>query len=146
MEEVDDLEVSDAATHGEEEARSSSPLDLVLPLRGARDIRSLAYDTKERLIYWIDNGSKRKAGSNGNKVTVKRSNENGTLVESHVFLLGEDAGIDTRPIDIAIDSYSRLLIWSCQLHNVINITRLDFGVKPEDYVEDEIIDAEYEVK
>ena len=32
-----------------------------------------------------------------------------------------------RPYDIAIDHYSRLMFWSCEGHDVINITRLDYG-------------------
>ena len=37
-----------------------------------------------------------------------------------------------RPYDIAIDAYSRLMFWSCEGHDVINITRLDYGGNFED--------------
>ena len=42
--------------------------------------------------------------------------------------LGGGSVSEMRPYDIAVDPYSRLLFWSDEGHDVINITRLDFGL------------------
>ena len=49
--------------------------DLVLSIKGARDIRSLSYDSVTKTIYWIDYGSKKHA-----KISINRAYDNGTLV------------------------------------------------------------------
>ena len=107
--------------------KSDHDYDLVLPVRGARDIRSMAFDSNRRLIYWIDHGSKRKETS---RISIKRAFENGTVLERRLFR--GDLGVSMRPYDIAIDSYSRLMFWSDEVHNVINITRLDFDFKMDE--------------
>ena len=49
--------------------------DLVLSIQGARDIRSLSYDSVTKTIYWIDYGSKKH-----NRISINRAYDNGTLV------------------------------------------------------------------
>ena len=41
--------------------------------------------------------------------------------------LGSLSTVGMKPYDIAVDHYSRLMFWSCSGHDVINITRLDYG-------------------
>lgn len=89
--------------------------DLSLPLYGARDIQSIAYDPLEGLIYWVDFGSKRRAR---HAASIRRAFENGTL---HDRILH---GSNHRPYDIAVDPFSRLLFWSCEQTNRINVTRI----------------------
>ena len=48
----------------------------------------------------------------------------GDLSESS---LGSLSTVGMKPYDIAVDHYSRLMFWSCSGHDVINITRLDYG-------------------
>jgi hypothetical protein len=50
----------------------------VLPVYGARDIRSMSYDPLDGLIYWIDNGSRKKDTS---RIAIKRAFTNGTLLD-----------------------------------------------------------------
>jgi low density lipoprotein receptor-related protein 5/6 len=90
--------------------------DLSLPIFGARDIQSISYDSTEGLIYWIDYGSKRRAR---HSVSIRRAFENGSL---HDRILH---GSNFRPYDLAVDPFSRLLFWSCEQTNAINVTRID---------------------
>lgn len=44
-----------------------------LPLTGLRNVRAIAYDPVDRLIYWVDNRSK----------LIGRANENGQQVSGY---------------------------------------------------------------
>ena len=97
--------------------------DLVLAIQGARDIRSLAYDSVEKLIYWIDFGSKRH-----NRISINRAYDNGTLVKRTKVLSSseeDNSGALFQPHDIVIDSFHRLLFWNDEATNVINILSLN---------------------
>ena len=56
-------------------SHSNDVPDLVLSIQGARDIRSLSYDSVSKTIYWIDYGSKKH-----NRISINRAYDNGTLV------------------------------------------------------------------
>ena len=108
--------------------------DLVLPVRGARDIRSLDYDPKSRLIYWIDHGSKKKP-EHGKRVSIKRAFDNGTLhPERRLHISREYRSLI--PYDLKVDWNTRLLFWTCELTNSINVTKLDY-LNEYDYEEEE---------
>jgi len=108
--------------------------DLVLPVRGARDIRSLDYDPQNRLIYWIDHGSKKKT-EHPPRVQIKRAFDNGTLHPEKRLHYSKEIGT-FRPYDLKVDWNTRLLFWTCELTNSINVTRLDF-LEDYDYEEDD---------
>lgn len=102
--------------------------DLVLPVQGARDIRSIAYDSLERMIYWIDYGSKKHQ-----RISINRAYDNGTLVKKTRLLTSGDSEAESQddsevqvvnPHDIAIDSYHRLLFWNDETTNMINVLRI----------------------
>lgn len=109
--------------------------DLVLPVRGARDIRSLDYDPENRLIYWIDHGSKKKSELHPPRVTIKRAFDNGTLHPEKRLHYSKELGT-FRPFDLEVDWNTRLLFWTCELTNSINVTRLDY-LEDYDYEEEE---------
>lgn len=98
--------------------------DLALPIHGARDIQSIGYDPTDRLIYWIDYGSKKKAK---HFISIRRAYDNGTLLD-RIF-----HGADFRPYDLVVDPYARLLYWSCEQTNAINVTRMDIA-DPEEAI------------
>jgi low density lipoprotein receptor-related protein 5/6 len=118
-----------------DEAHPDEVHDLVLPVRGARDIRSLDYDPQSRLIYWIDHGSKKKS-EHPPRVSIKRAFDNGTLhPEKRLHYSREIRSLI--PYDLKVDWNSRLLFWTCERTNSINVTRLD-------YLEDSDYDEEFE--
>jgi low density lipoprotein receptor-related protein 5/6 len=84
--------------------------DIVLPIQNIRNIKSLAYDPVEGIIYWVEAKAK----------TIKRAAENGSM-SGMVVPNPQDL---FQPHDIAIDPYSRLLYWSDAENNVINVTKL----------------------
>ena len=115
--------------------------DLVLPVRGARDIWSLDYDPLSRLIYWIDHGSKKKA-EDSHKTSIKRAFDNGTLHPEKRLHYDKDSH-SLKPYDLKVDWNTRLLFWTCEHTNSINVTRLDYL---EDYDEfdgeEDIVEAD----
>ena len=119
--------------------------DLILPVRGARDIRSLDYDPDNRLIYWIDHGSKKKTDGSP-RVSIKRAFDNGTLHPEKRLHYSKDFH-SLIPYDLKVDWNSRLLFWTCELTNSINVTRLDYledynyEEEGEDDVRDEMTDG-----
>lgn len=46
---------------------------------------------------------------------------------STVSVIVQGSAGDGAPYDLAIDSLGRLLFWTCSVHDVINVTRLDNG-------------------
>ena len=92
--------------------------DLVLPIQGARDIRSLSYDSMTQTIYWIDYGSHR-----SQKISINFAHDNGTKAKrSKILAVEENEG---QPYAIVVDDFHRLLFWNDEKTNVINILDLD---------------------
>jgi len=73
-----------------------------------RGINSLAWDGQDRTIYWI--GSK--------SLTIKKAPENGADPPSNLFS-GDEV---FNPHDIVFDEVRRLLFWTCETYNSINVT------------------------
>ncbi|KAK3878186.1 hypothetical protein Pcinc_017158 [Petrolisthes cinctipes] len=84
---------------------------LILPLSNLRHVRSLDYDPIEQLVYWVD----------GRSPNIRRAHHNGS--QARVFVTSDQDKI--YPFDLALDPFTRILLWSCSKTNVINITRLD---------------------
>ncbi|XP_076273199.1 low-density lipoprotein receptor-related protein 6 [Rhynchophorus ferrugineus] len=84
--------------------------EAVLSVQGLKAVRSIDYDPKNNVMYWID----------GKVHAIKSSNIGSQLVNLVV-----PSSNDIRPFDIAIDAIGRLLFWTCAVQNIINVTRLD---------------------
>ncbi|GFQ74800.1 low-density lipoprotein receptor-related protein 6 [Trichonephila clavata] len=81
-----------------------------LPIHGLKNIKAIDYDPVDMFVYWIDGKTK----------TIKKSHVNGSKVST--IVPNPTDGI--HPYDIAIDPYSRVVFWSCSLHNTINVTTM----------------------
>ncbi|BFZ05153.1 hypothetical protein BsWGS_08192 [Bradybaena similaris] len=90
--------------------------EVVLPINGMKNIKSLAYDPVGEFIYWVE----------GRQKIIKRAHDNGTMVTTVV----NDPENAFQPYDIAIDPYARTLYWTCTSNNVINVTRIDVARSP----------------
>lgn len=73
-----------------------------------RGISAVAWDSKERNIFWID-----PKASN-----IKRANENGAGATSLLNAVDENF----KPFDIVFDEMRRLLFWTCESYNSINVS------------------------
>lgn len=83
---------------------------VILPIH-IKNIKAITYDILEHSVYWID----------GKNFAIKKAFENGsniqTVVPNHHDMHS--------PYDMVLDSFSRMLIWSCLTTNSLNVTRLD---------------------
>ena len=98
--------------------QSISLPDQVLPIHGPRNIRAMTYDQVEDLIYWIDLGGRRNDSS---KISIKKAFSNGTEVDR---ILQHHSDAIFQPYDLDIDPLSRVLFWTCEATNTLNMTRL----------------------
>lgn len=76
-----------------------------------RNIRAIDYDPVDEMLYWVE----------GRGHTLRRAHENGT--HGQVFV--SNAFEKIYPYDIAVEPFTRVLLWSCARNNVINVTKLD---------------------
>uniref|UniRef100_UPI00358F8E53 low-density lipoprotein receptor-related protein 6 isoform X1 n=1 Tax=Myxine glutinosa TaxID=7769 RepID=UPI00358F8E53 len=88
--------------------------DVMLPIEPLHSVRALDYDPHDDLVYWVDGwqGPRRQS-------TIHRARADG----SQSFPLMSSA--ELQPYDISLDVYSRLVYWTCEATNVINVTRMD---------------------
>ncbi|KAG3284511.1 LDL receptor related protein 5 [Ictidomys tridecemlineatus] len=89
--------------------------DLILPLHGLRNVKAIDYDPLDKFIYWVDG-----------RQNIKRAKDDGT----QPFVLtspgqSQNLSPDRQPHDLSIDIYSRMLFWTCEATNTINVHRLD---------------------
>ncbi|XP_064097645.1 low-density lipoprotein receptor-related protein 6-like [Macrobrachium nipponense] len=84
---------------------------LILPIHNMRNVRAIDYDPVDEFVYWID----------GRGNTLRRAHHNG----SHLQTFVNNPMEKIYPYSIAVEPFTRVLIWSCAINNVINITRLD---------------------
>ena len=87
---------------------SSDNVDVVLPVRGLTDVRSIDYDDNSHLVFWIDSATK----------AIKCAFQNGTNIKT----IELDHGAS--PFDLAIDSYEQQLYWTDSASNSINVYSL----------------------
>jgi len=73
-----------------------------------RGISALGWDGRERNVFWIDPKSS----------NIKRAYENGSGAS---FLL-QSVDESFKPFDIAFDEVRRLLFWTCETYNSINVS------------------------
>ena len=84
---------------------------LILSIHNMRNVRAIDYDPLQEMVYWVE----------GRGHTIRRAHHNG----SHGQLFVSNDMEKIYPYDLALDPFSRLLVWSCARSNVINATRLD---------------------
>uniref|UniRef100_A0A8C9TDT3 Low density lipoprotein receptor-related protein 5 n=1 Tax=Scleropages formosus TaxID=113540 RepID=A0A8C9TDT3_SCLFO len=89
--------------------------DVVLPIHVQRTVRALGYDPLDRLLYWVDG-----------RQNIRRARDDG----SQLFVVvsttpGHQQSPDKLPHDLSLDPYSRMVYWSCEATNTINVQRLD---------------------
>ncbi|XP_050692314.1 low-density lipoprotein receptor-related protein 6-like [Eriocheir sinensis] len=84
---------------------------LILSIHNMRNVRAIDYDPLEEMVYWVE----------GRGHTIRRAHQNGS--HGQLFVTNDMEKI--YPYDLALDPFSRLLLWSCARSNVINATRLD---------------------
>ena len=85
--------------------------DVILPIRGLKQVRGIEFDPVNQHLYWID----------GRSQAVRRALDNGT--QASVVVANPTQSL--HPYDLAVEPYSRVLFWSCSRFNVINATRMD---------------------
>ncbi|KAE8613421.1 hypothetical protein XENTR_v10007716 [Xenopus tropicalis] len=88
--------------------------DIILPIHNLRNVRAIDYDPLEKQLYWIDS-----------RQNIRRAQEDGSQSMTVVASTVPNQNIDMQPYDLSIDVYSRLIYWTCEATNVINVTRLD---------------------
>ena len=97
--------------------------DMAIPMIGAKDIRSMSYDSVTNIIYWVDYGNKKHS-----KKSINWISDNGTLTKKNKLLPFERKDQPNSdqfmPYDIEIDPYNRFLFWNDESTNVINIIAL----------------------
>lgn len=84
---------------------------LILAIHNMRNVRAIDFDPLEETVYWVE----------GRGHTIRRAHQNGS--HGQLFVTNDMEKI--YPYDLALDPFSRLLVWSCARSNVINATRLD---------------------
>ncbi|XP_069618965.1 low-density lipoprotein receptor-related protein 6 [Ranitomeya imitator] len=88
--------------------------DIILPIHNLRNARAIDYDPVEKHLYWIDS-----------RQSIRRSLEDGTQNVTVVSNNNPNQNLDMQPYDMSIDIYSRFIYWTCEVTNVINVTRMD---------------------
>ncbi|CAL4165319.1 unnamed protein product, partial [Meganyctiphanes norvegica] len=93
---------------------------LILPIHNIRNVKAIDYDPTDQLVYWVD----------GRSHSIRRAHHNGSTGSGgggggggQVFVSNHDENI--HPYDIAVEPFTRVLLWSCARNNIINVTRLD---------------------
>lgn len=87
--------------------------DVVLPIKGARDVKAMTFDIRNRMLYWIDYGSRRT-----DRVSIKKSAEDGTLLGRLVLesdrddIDDYDDSMSFEPFGLAFDPSSDTLFWT----------------------------------
>jgi len=90
--------------------------DIVLPIKRAKAIQSIEYNSLDRMIYWIDHGKREQPY----RTVIQRSPDTGETSRLGTFVKSASFA----PYDIVIDSYTQLLYCTCEHTNYVNVTRL----------------------
>ena len=93
--------------------------DLVLPIKKARSIQSVAYDQTEDMIYWVDHGR----GEQPGRQLIRRARDTGDTPRIPLF----DRLERFLPFDLAVDPATRSLYWTSADAATVNVTRLGAG-------------------
>lgn len=95
--------------------------DMVLPIRGTKNVKAIEYDYEQDSLLWIDGRQK--------VIMISQSNglENRVLVPGWTVVPAtvDESAVTNNPFDLAVDPYSRRLYWTDSVTNVINVTGLD---------------------
>ncbi|XP_053544801.1 low-density lipoprotein receptor-related protein 5 [Bombina bombina] len=88
--------------------------DVILPIHGLRNAKAIGYDPLDKFIYWVD----------GRQNIIKRAKDDGTQPFVLVSTPSQGHTQEKQPHDLSIDIYSRMLYWTCESTNTINVNRL----------------------
>ncbi|KAG8563697.1 hypothetical protein GDO81_016176 [Engystomops pustulosus] len=88
--------------------------DIILPIHGLRNVKAIAYDPLDKLIYWVD----------GRQNIIKRAKDDGTQPLVVVSTPNQSQSVEKQPHDLSIDVYSRTLYWTCEATNSIHVKRI----------------------
>ncbi|XP_073521420.1 low-density lipoprotein receptor-related protein 5-like [Phyllobates terribilis] len=88
--------------------------DIILPIHGLRNVKAIAYDPLDKLIYWVD----------GRQNIIKRAKDDGTQPLVLVSTPNQSQTLEKQPHDLSIDVYSRTMYWTCEATNSINVNRV----------------------
>ncbi|KAG9475315.1 low-density lipoprotein receptor-related protein 5 [Eleutherodactylus coqui] len=88
--------------------------DIILPIHGLRNVKTITYDPVDKLIYWVD----------GRQNIIKRAKDDGTQPLVLVSTPNQSQTLEKQPHDLSIDVYSRTLYWTCEATNSINVNRI----------------------
>ena len=96
--------------------------DMVLPIKRARSIQAVSYDSVEGMIYWVDHGR----GEQPARQVIRRSRDTGIVDRVQLF----DRQDRFLPYDLVVDPWTQTLYWTCANTNTINATRLGEKLRP----------------
>ena len=96
--------------------------DMVLPIKRARSIQAVSYDSMDGMIYWVDHGR----GEQPARQVIRRSRDTGLVDRVQLF----DRQDRFLPYDLVVDSWTQTLYWTCANTNTINATRLGDKLRP----------------
>ena len=96
--------------------------DMVLPIKRARSIQAVSYDSVEGMIYWVDHGR----GEQPARQVIRRSRDTGMVDRVQLF----DRQDRFLPYDLVVDPWTQTLYWTCANTNTINATRLGEKLRP----------------
>ena len=97
-------------------ARPTEVPDIVLPIKRAKSIQSIEYNSLDKMIYWIDEGKR----DQPSRQVIRRSTDTGLMDRLDAF----EKSDKFVPFDIVIDPFTQLMYWTCEHTNSINVTRL----------------------
>ncbi|XP_056645747.1 low-density lipoprotein receptor-related protein 6 [Diorhabda sublineata] len=92
--------------------------EAVLPIQGLKAVKAIDYDQRTNYLYWIDSKSRsiKKSEATEQKMESGKPKTDMNIVSSHK---------EIQPFDIALDPVGRLLFWTCEINDVINVTYLE---------------------
>ena len=96
--------------------------DMVLPIKRARSIQAVSYDSVDGMIYWVDHGR----GEQPARQVIRRSRDTGMVDRVQLF----DRQDRFLPYDLVVDPWTQTLYWTCANTNTINATRLGDELRP----------------
>ncbi|XP_048829271.1 LOW QUALITY PROTEIN: low-density lipoprotein receptor-related protein 5 [Brienomyrus brachyistius] len=88
--------------------------DIILPIHVQRNVRAISYDPRDRLVYWVDG-----------RQNIRRARDDGS--QPFVLVLttpSHQQSMEKMPHDLSLDPYSRMIYWTCEATNTINIQEL----------------------
>ncbi|XP_028129361.1 low-density lipoprotein receptor-related protein 6 [Diabrotica virgifera virgifera] len=92
--------------------------EAVLPIQALKAVKAIDYDQRTNYLYWIDSKARaiKKSEATEQRIESGKPKTDTNVVSSHK---------EIQPFDIALDPLGRLLFWTCEINDVINVTYLE---------------------